>query len=225
MGEHFLRISLSKCLNEVLYSNDCRFPHVLTDNATMPTPSPLPSTRGVGPRPRGLANGHNGFPTVETKLGAMPIRDVSATFTEFYGCAVKSRQDAPRSKNAFEVTSRSQANEIGNRPRYSQGGKNQHGGNINNGHLHKKVAPKTQRIPNPDEFPVLAGTITPPSRPSGVWNGQAGSTAAQILQAPSVRKEGNKEPNMQDTTADPTPNPSLKVHCLISISRQISQPF
>jgi hypothetical protein len=124
------------------------------------------------------------------------------------------------------VTSRSQANEIGNRPRYSQGSKNQHGGNINNSHLHKKVAPKQQqRIPNPDEFPVLAGTITPPSRPSGVWNGQAGPTAAQILQAPSVRKEGNKEPNMQDTAADPTPNPSLKVRRLISISRQICQPI
>jgi hypothetical protein len=120
------------------------------------------------------------------------------------------RDDGPRSKNAFEGTSRSQANEIGNRPRYSQGGKNQHGGNINNSHLHKKVAPKQLRIPNPDEFPVLAGTITPPSRPSGVWNGQAGSTAAQILQAPLARKEGSKEPNMQDATADPTPNPSPK---------------
>jgi hypothetical protein len=111
------------------------------------------------------------------------------------------------------VTSRSQANEIGNRPRYSQGGKNQHGGSINNSH--KKVAPKQLRIPNPDEFPVLAGTITPPSRPSGVWNGQAGSTAAQILQAPSAR---NKEANMQDATADPTPNPSPKVRCIISIT-------
>ena len=116
------------------------------------------------------------------------------------------------------MTNRSQVNEIGNRPRYSQGGKNQHGGNINNSHLHKKVAPKQQRIPNPDEFPVLAGTITPPSRLSGVWNGQAGPTAAQILQAPSVRKEGNKEPNLQDTTAVPIPNPSPKVRCLISIS-------
>ena len=116
------------------------------------------------------------------------------------------------------MTGRSQANEIGNRSRYSQGGKSQHGGNINSSHLHKKVASKQQRIPNPDEFPVLAGTITPPSRPSGVWNGQAGSTAAQILQAPSVRKEGNKEPNMQDTTADPTPNPSLKVRCLMSLT-------
>lgn len=114
---------------------------------------------------------------------------------------------------------------MGNRPRYSQGGKNQHGGNINNSHLHKKVVPKQQRIPNPDEFPVLAGTITPPSRPSGVWNGHAGPTAAQILQAPSLRKEGNKELNMQDTIADPTPNPSLNVRCLISISRQIINQF
>ena len=103
---------------------------------------------------------------------------------------------------------------MGNRPRYLQGGKSQHGGNHNNSHPHKKVAPKQLRIPNPDEFPVLAGTITPPSRPSGVWNGQAGSTAAQILQAPSARKEGNKESNMQDATADPSPNPSPKVGCI-----------
>jgi hypothetical protein len=30
---------------------------------------------------------------------------------------------------------------------------------------------------------------------------------------------------MQDTTADPTPNPSLNVRCLISISRQIINQF
>jgi hypothetical protein len=113
---------------------------------------------------------------------------------------------------------RSQANEIGSRSKYPQGGKNQHGGNIDGSHLPKKAAPKQQRIPNPDEFPVLAGTITPPSRLSGlngVWvngNGHAGPTAARILQTPStVRKEGNKEPNMQDTSADSTPNPSVKV--------------
>jgi hypothetical protein len=85
MGEHLLRISLSKCLNEILYSNDCRFPHVLTDNTTMSTPSPLPPTRGSGPRPRGQANGHNGFSTIETKLGAMSIRDVSVTLLNFMG--------------------------------------------------------------------------------------------------------------------------------------------
>ena len=220
MGKHLLRVLLSKCLNEILYSNDCRFPHVLTDNTTMPTPSPLPPTRGGGPRPRGQANGHHGFPTVENKLGAMSIRDVSVTLLSFMGMQLKSRQDGPRSKNGL-----SQANEMGNRPRYSQGGKNQHGGNINNSHLHKKVTPKQLRIPNPDEFPVLAGTITPPSRPSGVWNGQAGSTAAQILQAPSARKEGTKEPSLQDTTADPTPHPSTKVRCIIFISLQISQPI
>ena len=191
----------------------------------MPTPSPLPPNRGGGPRPRNQANGHNGFPTVETKLGAMSIRDVSVALLNFMGVQLKSRQDAPRSKNAFEVTGRLQANDIGIRPRYSQGGKNQHGGNINNSHPHKKIAPKQLRIPNPDEFPVLAGTITPPSRPSGVWNGQAGSTAAQILQAPSARKESNKEPTTQDIAADPIPNPSPKVRYLIYISLQISQPI
>lgn len=82
MGKHLLRISLSK-LNEILYSNDCRFPHVLSDNTTTPTPSQLPPTRGGGPRPRGQANGHSGFPTVEAKLGAMSIRDVSVALLNF----------------------------------------------------------------------------------------------------------------------------------------------
>lgn len=213
---------LSKLLIKILYSNDCRFPHVLTDNTTMPTPSPLPPSRGGGPRPRGQVNGHNGFATVDNKLGAMSIRDVSVTLLNFVGLQFKPRQDAPRPKNAFEVTYRSQTNEAGSRPRYPQGGKNQHGGNINSSHLHKKAAAlKQQRVPNPDEFPVLAGTITPPSRPSGlngVWvngNGHAGPTAAQILQAPpTVRKEGSKESNMQDTTPDSARNPSPKVRWL-----------
>ena len=54
----------------------------------MPTPSPLPPTRG-GPRPRGQANGHNGFPTVETKLGAMSIRDVSVALLSLMGVQLK----------------------------------------------------------------------------------------------------------------------------------------
>jgi hypothetical protein len=149
----------------------------------------------------------------------MSIRDVSVAFTEFCGSVVKPHQDAPRPKNVFDMTGRPQANEAGSRPRYPQGGKNQHGGNANTSHLHKKAAaPKQQRVPNPDEFPVLAGTITPPSRPSGlngVWvngNGHTGPTAAQVLQAlPTVRKEGNKELNTQDTTPEPTRNPSPKV--------------
>jgi hypothetical protein len=48
----------------------------------MPTPSSLPPIRG-GPRPRGQGNGHNGFPTVETKLGAMSTRDVSVALVNF----------------------------------------------------------------------------------------------------------------------------------------------
>jgi len=47
-----------------------------------------------------------------------------------------------------------------------------------------------QRVPNADEFPVLAGSTTPPARSPGVngslpnGNGHAAPTAAQILQAP-----------------------------------------
>lgn len=44
-----------------------------------------------------------------------------------------------------------------------------------------------QRVPNADDFPVLAGTVTPPSKSCVTTNGP---TAAQVLQAPPpVKKE------------------------------------
>lgn len=49
-----------------------------------------------------------------------------------------------------------------------------------------------QRIPTADEFPVLAGSATPPPRSPGP-NGPSGPTAAQVLQAPApVRRESHK---------------------------------
>ncbi|KAI9509522.1 hypothetical protein F5148DRAFT_1345672 [Russula earlei] len=52
------------------------------------------------------------------------------------------------------------------------------------------AAPQKQRVPNADEFPVLGGSATPPQ-----VNGHTthtGPTAAQVLQAPAVRKEPSK---------------------------------
>ncbi|KAI0308304.1 hypothetical protein B0F90DRAFT_1813583 [Multifurca ochricompacta] len=53
-----------------------------------------------------------------------------------------------------------------------------------------KSVPQKQRVPNADEFPVLGGSSTPPQ-----VNGHAahmGPTAAQVLQAPAVRKDSSK---------------------------------
>lgn len=54
-----------------------------------------------------------------------------------------------------------------------------------------------QRVPNADEFPVLTGSITPPSRSpghNGILPNGNGPTAAQVLQAPPpLRKENSKE--------------------------------
>lgn len=55
------------------------------------------------------------------------------------------------------------------------------------------MAPKPQRVPSADEFPVLAGSSTPPLRSPGAngtfLNGHGGPTAAQVLQAPAPHKK------------------------------------
>jgi hypothetical protein len=67
-----------------------------------------------------------------------------------------------------------------------------------------------QRVPNADEFPVLAGSTTPPSRSPGLngslphVNGHSGPTAAQVLQAPPpVRRDSaTKESVTRHATPD-----------------------
>lgn len=90
------------------------------------------------------------------------------------------------------VSSRSQSTDPGNRGRNGSGFRpNQYA----NGYpAHKKHAPppKPQRLPSADEFPVLAGSSTPPLRSPGTssasgWSG--GLTAAQILQAPAPKRD------------------------------------
>lgn len=95
------------------------------------------------------------------------------------------------------------------RPKFQQGVKH-HNVGINNAHGNKKFAyVKPQRVPNADEFPVLAGSTTPPSRGSGHHSngtGHSGPTAAQVLQAPPpARKEGSKESSTRGATPDPVP--------------------
>lgn len=62
-------------------SDDCRFPHVLTENGANPIHSQFSPVRAGPPRPRAQPNGVNGIGHLETKFGNMAIRDVSIYFT------------------------------------------------------------------------------------------------------------------------------------------------
>lgn len=162
--------------------------------------------RGGAPRPRPHANGVNGVAHIETRLNNISVQD----------------HETPRQKNGLEGSSRSHSSDAGSRPKFQQGSKHPNAGtNANN----KKVAAirqQQQRVPNADEFPVLAGSTTPPTRvpgSNGVVNGHNGPTAAQVLQAPPpARKDGSKESSTRGTTPDPVrPNPSKVRNFLLKI--------
>ncbi|KAG5654718.1 hypothetical protein H0H81_007474 [Sphagnurus paluster] len=167
--------------------DDCRFPHVLPDG-NAPHNMPYYASRN-GPRTRHPNT--NGVAEINEKLSGLSVRD-----------------DAPVHQNGHDGTNRPQSMDSG-RPRFHQGGKN---GYVPNGTRPDKrpQAPK-QRVPNADEFPVLAGSITPPTRSPGFngmisnGNGHGGPTAAQVLQAPAPfrSKEGSKESSTRGTTPDP----------------------
>lgn len=132
---------------------------------------------------------------------------------------------APKSLNSANDNGHVSINGIGGRPRFPQGGKHhhhhpQHGFNPHFNHYNGKVqkapvqAPTKQRVPNADEFPVLAGSITPPSRSPLTGNGP---TAAQVLQAPApTRREvpsfvngtGKEPSSTRGTTPDRLRSPA-----------------
>jgi hypothetical protein len=102
----------------------------------------------------------------------------------------------PRTSNGADSSSRSHSTEPGNRGRFPHAPKNNHLANV--ARADKKsaaAAVKQQRVPNADDFPVLAGSTTPPARSPGhasLTNGHP--TAAQVLQAPAPnRKDSGKE--------------------------------
>ncbi|EGO04845.1 hypothetical protein SERLA73DRAFT_118646 [Serpula lacrymans var. lacrymans S7.3] len=151
--------------------DDCRFPHVLPDGPNVHHPS---NFAGRGPRRGGAPNG---FPPIEEKNSNTSAREV---------------QETAHRQNGFEGSTRSQSTDAGSRSRYVQGLKSGHVPRVD-----KKTAQR-QRVPNADDFPVLGGSTTPPSRGSAsggpLFNGLNGPTAAQILQAPPpLRKDNMKE--------------------------------
>ncbi|TDL28227.1 hypothetical protein BD410DRAFT_894310 [Rickenella mellea] len=87
---------------------------------------------------------------------------------------------------SIQENGRSTPSEGGGNPRAVNGYKQTNG--IRND---KRYTPR-QRIPNADDFPVLVGSTTPPSRSPGP-NGRAGPTAAQVLQAPPPARRASRE--------------------------------
>lgn len=77
---------------------------------------------------------------------------------------------------------------------------------INGPRAIKSVVAAKQRVPNADEFPVLGGSTTPPSRSpasNGHVNGHVGPTAAQVLQAPPpMRRDSSKASTSRSQTPD-----------------------
>jgi len=137
------------------------------------------------------ANGFNGINGVNGGDGTKPLNGPHSN-----GTAVDSNRPHPTDVS------------VGHRGRGGHHGyKN---GHYTNGHKIDKrpFAPKPQRVPSADEFPVLAGACTPPSRSPGLnghMNGLPGLTAAQVLLAPApARKEKDSEPGTRRGSPDAT---------------------
>lgn len=189
-----------------LSSDECRFPHVLPDGTAAQA---SPSLRNGPPRPpRGPpahVNGVNSHSaTLADKLNNLNLRDDQRT---------------PRN-NGVDTSSRS-SSDGGSRPKYQPNGKHHNNHAVKKAGAPNKLLP-AQRVPSADDFPVLAGTVTPPKT-----NGHAnGMTAAQVLQAPPpFRKDAapSKESSTRNTTPEPTRENSIKVNAFsCSLSSLIS---
>ncbi|KAG6817722.1 hypothetical protein H0H87_004513 [Tephrocybe sp. NHM501043] len=162
--------------------DDCRYPHVAPDpNNHVPY-----FAANRGPRPPRQPNG-NGIAHLNEKLAGLNVRDD----------AQRNGADAPPNRSHSESNGR---------PRFNNGNKN--GYHHQNGARPEKRPPpfKQQRVPNADEFPVLAGSVTPPARSTnGLPNGN-GPTAAQVLSAPAPfrpREASSKDPSTRGTSPDP----------------------
>ncbi|PCH33896.1 hypothetical protein WOLCODRAFT_160435 [Wolfiporia cocos MD-104 SS10] len=171
---------LGRCKN----GDECRFPHVLPDNSLPYHPAHHPPhfpVRG-GHRPRPSAH-MNGMASLEEKFAGMAVQDEG-----------EHARNAANGGAATTNSSRSQSSEPGSR----RGPPFKPSHFANGARPEKKVAPpKPQRLPSADDFPVLSST-TPPLRSPGsntpTINGYNGPTAAQVLQAPPPRKEGQAAP-------------------------------
>lgn len=206
-----LLVRMLTCLLD--FSEECRFPHILPENGA-PIPHPVfPSSRPGPPRPRGQANGpNNNFPNLEAKLGNMSVRDVSRQSTSSSSHENLHQMDSYRTNLAKRTELKARADPIrvtrAIAPSSSKGGKHPAAVGVN-GKKAQQAFRSQQRVPNPDEFPVLAGSTTPPIR-TPAMNGFSGNggvpngpTAAQVLQAPPPPRKDSKESSTRGTTPDP----------------------
>ncbi|KAG7098991.1 hypothetical protein E1B28_000877 [Marasmius oreades] len=158
--------------------DDCRFPHILPENNSIT--QQYFSGRGGAPRaPRAHLNGHTGL---EQKMSNLSVRD------------------APRSPNGNDSNSKPD-----NRPRHGFGHRNLLNNAAQQSNGKRPLLPK-QRLPNADDFPVLAGSTTPPSSKAinGFFNHVNGPTAAQILQAPPPPTKSTSSNVTRTTSPDST---------------------
>ncbi|CCM04200.1 uncharacterized protein FIBRA_06366 [Fibroporia radiculosa] len=179
---------VGKCRN----GDDCRFPHIIPDGGPSFHPSSHPHLSARGghrQRPSSHQSAHqNGTAVMEEKFSAMTVQDESH---------LSHTRGAPNGSTVTAGSSRSQSTDPGSR-RGSQGFKSHYASN--GVRPDKKSAPmKPQRVPNADEFPVLTSTTpstTPPLRSPALHGssaaGYTGPTAAQVLQAPAPRKDGQQ---------------------------------
>ncbi|TEB38925.1 hypothetical protein FA13DRAFT_418288 [Coprinellus micaceus] len=153
--------------------DDCRFPHILSENPGPNHAHHYFVPRGGAPRPPRGPSHVNGVSVISQKMGNMNVRD-----------------DAPRPQNgAAEGSSRSQSTDPGNRPKFQLGPHkhHHHQNGVNGKRVPGAATVRPQRVPSADDFPVLPGSVTPPKRVNGV----NGPTAAQILSAPAPIKKEN----------------------------------
>ncbi|ESK98092.1 protein with ankyrin repeats [Moniliophthora roreri MCA 2997] len=161
--------------------DDCRFPHVLPDNPAAAANQYFSGGRGGAPRSTRHLNGDsNGVGALDQKMSAI-------------------------SQNGPQINGKAESQ---NRPRHGMGFKNGPNGAVppNN----KRSPPPKQRVPNADDFPVLAGSTTPPTKAVNGYfngNGHTGPTAAQVLQAPPP---GRRESANVTRTASPDSASSVK---------------
>lgn len=149
-----------------------------------------------GTRPRGN-NGGNGFTAIDEKLANLNIRDVCWELTLSDIIFTFFLKDQFRQDPSFRSGDNNPG--PGGRAKFDRGPRNFHGGITNGSHASKRPIVTKQRVPDADEFPVLGGSITPPTRQS---NGAP--TAAQVLLAPApIKKETS-----QASTRGPSPDSS-----------------
>ncbi|KAI1789760.1 hypothetical protein LXA43DRAFT_892167 [Ganoderma leucocontextum] len=167
--------------------DDCRFPHVLPDGPGNHYPSHFSARGGHRPRPPFHANG---VAMLEEKFAAMTTTQDDKAPIHVHNGTGTSTTDSSRSQSA-------EPGQKG-RPPFKP-----NGNFANNVRPDRKFgAPKPQRVPNADEFPVLGGSA-PSSRASSngtTTPGYSGPTAAQVLQAPAPRKDGLTRGNTPDLT-------------------------